>query len=69
MGKGTLVLYIPPKPPPLRIKDKVEYRWSFDTEEGRREQGQCLATGMSFNEREKNLFAGHLFRDFLSSRA
>ena len=32
-------------------------------------QGQCLAMGMWFNEREKNLFAGHLFRDFLSSRA
>ena len=32
-------------------------------------QGQCLAMGMSFSEREKNLFAGHLFRDFLSSRA
>ena len=27
-------------------------------------QGQCLAMGMWFNEREKNLFAGHLFRDF-----
>jgi hypothetical protein len=32
-------------------------------------QGQCLAMGMSFGEREKSLFAGHLFRDFLSSRA
>jgi hypothetical protein len=32
-------------------------------------QGQCLAMGMWFNEREKNLFAGHLFRDFLSLRA
>jgi hypothetical protein len=32
-------------------------------------QGQCLATGMWFSEREKNLFAGLLFRDFLSSRA
>ena len=33
------------------------------------EQGQCLAMGMGFSEREKNLFAGHLRRDFLSSRA
>src|SRR5271165_363971 len=32
-------------------------------------QGQCLAMGMWFSEREKNLFAGHLRRDFLSSRA
>jgi len=32
-------------------------------------QGQCLAMGMWFSEREKNLFAGHLGRDFLSSRA
>ena len=32
-------------------------------------QGQCLAMGMSFSEKEKNLFAGHLRRDFLSSRA
>jgi hypothetical protein len=32
-------------------------------------QGQCLAMGMSFSEREKNLFAGHLFGDFLSWRA
>jgi hypothetical protein len=38
--------------------------WDVDSE-----QGQCLAMGMWFNEREKNLFAGHLFRDFLSSRA
>jgi|SRR5271165_1270597 len=34
-----------------------------------RRQGQCLAMGMWFSEREKNLFAGHLRRDFLSSRA
>src|SRR5208283_261720 len=27
-------------------------------------QGQCLAMGMWFSEREKNLFAGHLRRDF-----
>ena len=33
------------------------------------EQGQCLAVGMSFSERKKNLFAGHLFSNFLSSRA
>jgi len=33
------------------------------------DQGQCLAMGMSFSERKKNLFAGHLRRDFLSSRA
>jgi hypothetical protein len=32
-------------------------------------QGQCLAMDMWFIEREKNLFAGHLRRDFLSSRA
>ena len=32
-------------------------------------QGQCLAVGMSFSERKKNLFAGHLFSNFLSSRA
>ena len=32
-------------------------------------QGQCLAMCISFSERRKNLFAGHLFRDFLSSRA
>jgi hypothetical protein len=32
-------------------------------------QGQCLAMGMWFSEKEKNLFAGHLRRDFLSSRA
>src|SRR5271165_1308372 len=32
-------------------------------------QGQCPAMGMWFSEREKNLFAGHLRRDFLSSRA
>ena len=32
-------------------------------------QGQCLAMGMWFSEREKNLFAGLLRRDFLSSRA
>src|SRR5271166_1599439 len=31
-------------------------------------QGQCLAMGMWFSEREKTLFAGHLRRDFLSSR-
>jgi len=33
------------------------------------QQGQCLAMGMWFSEREKNLFAEHLRRDFLSSRA
>jgi len=32
-------------------------------------QGQCPVMGMSFSERNKNLFAGHLRRDFLSSRA
>ena len=32
-------------------------------------QCQCLAMVMSFSERKKNLFAGHLRRDFLSSRA
>jgi hypothetical protein len=32
-------------------------------------QGQCPVMGMSFSERTKNLFAGHLRRDFLSSRA
>src|SRR5271165_2392928 len=50
MGKGTLVLYIPPKPPPLRIKDKVEYRWSFDTEEGRREYEAALAKHLQNNK-------------------
>ena len=34
-----------------------------------RAQGQCLVVGKSFSEREKNLFAGLLSRDFLSSRA
>jgi len=33
------------------------------------DQGQCPVMGMSFSERTKNLFAGHLRRDFLSSRA
>jgi hypothetical protein len=32
-------------------------------------QGQCVAMGRSFAENEKSLFAGHLLRDFLSSRA
>jgi uncharacterized protein (DUF2235 family) len=32
-------------------------------------QGQCLAMDMWFIAREKNLFAGHLRRAFLSSRA
>lgn len=50
MGKGTLVLYIPPKPPPLRIKDKVEYRWSFDTAEGRREYEAALAKHLQDNK-------------------
>ena len=36
---------------------------------GKFKQGQCLAMDMWFIEREKNLFAGHLRRDFLSSRA
>jgi hypothetical protein len=34
-----------------------------------RRQGQCLVQGKSFREREKNLLAGLLSRDFLSSRA
>jgi hypothetical protein len=43
MGKWTLVLYVRPKPPPVQIKDKVECRWSFDTEEGGREYEAALA--------------------------
>jgi hypothetical protein len=49
MGKGTLVLYVPPKPPTPRIKDKVEYRWSFDTEEGRRDYETALAKHLQVN--------------------
>jgi hypothetical protein len=49
MGKETLVLYVPPKPPGPRIKDKVEYRWSFDTEEGRREYEAALAKHLQAN--------------------
>jgi hypothetical protein len=41
----------------------------FKGVERARGQGQCLAMDMWFIEREKNLFAGHLRRDFLSSRA
>lgn len=50
MGKGTLVLYIPPKAPPLRVINKVEYRWSFDTAEGRREYEAALAKHLQGNK-------------------
>jgi hypothetical protein len=44
------VLYVPPKPPGPRIKDKVEYRWSFDTEQGRREYEAALAKHLQANK-------------------
>jgi hypothetical protein len=54
-----------------QFRDEVSagVAWILENPRVLRLQGQCLAMGMWFNEREKNLFAGHLFRDFLSSRA
>lgn len=43
------MLYVPPKTPRVRIKDKVEYRWSFDTGEGRREYETALAKHLQGN--------------------
>ena len=40
---GTLVLYIAPTPPAPQKKDGVEYRWSFDTNEGRVQYETALA--------------------------
>jgi hypothetical protein len=46
----------------LLAQGKTLHKWT-------KRQGQCLVVGKSFSEREKNLFAGLLSRDFLSSRA
>ncbi|HXH14312.1 MAG TPA: hypothetical protein VNP04_31690 [Alphaproteobacteria bacterium] len=40
--KGTQVLYVRPTPPKPRMIRKIEYQWSFDTAEGRREYEAAL---------------------------
>jgi hypothetical protein len=40
--KGTQVLYVRPTPPKPRKIGKIEYRWSSDTAEGRREYEAAL---------------------------
>ena len=47
---GTQVLYVPPTAPAPQTKDKIEYRWSFDTEDGRREYESALLKHLKSNK-------------------
>jgi hypothetical protein len=47
---GTLVLYVRPTAPEPHTKNKIEYRWSFDTEEGRREYEAALSKHFKSNK-------------------
>jgi hypothetical protein len=47
---GSQVLYVPPTAPEPHTKNKIEYRWSFDTEEGRREYEAALLKHLKSNK-------------------
>jgi hypothetical protein len=62
---GTLVLYIAPTPPAPQKKDGVEYRWSFDTNEGRVQYETALAKHL----KDKGVISGDTDYQLLTATA
>jgi hypothetical protein len=63
--QGTQVLYVRPTPPKPRIIRKIEYKWSFDTAEGRREYEAALHKHL----RAQKIVSGNTVYEPLSSSA
>jgi hypothetical protein len=61
--KGTQVLYVRPTPPRPRKIGRVEYKWSFDTAEGRREYEAALDKHL----KDKKVLSGDTAYEPLSS--
>ena len=63
--KGTQVLYVRPTPPKPQIIRKIEYKWSFDTADGRREYEAALDKHL----KDKKIVSGNPVYEPLSSSA
>lgn len=63
--KGTQVLYVRPTPPRPRMIGKIEYKWSFDTAEGRTEYEAALDKHL----KDKKIVSGKPVYEPLSSSA